>query len=129
MKLMLTEHVKPTGGEMSLAVWRKEKNFKALIPFPGSAHSTLHTDAIFKTPLLIRKSYQMRVEESCSANMVGGGGEGLLFTELVSQPQSKKSGATAETFAKYKSENSLQCGRKSISDSELRGVVAFFKSV
>lgn len=54
MKLMQTEHMKPTGGEMSLAVWRLENNFKASVPFPGSTHSTLHTGDIFKNPLLMK---------------------------------------------------------------------------
>lgn len=45
---MLTEHMKSTGGEMSLAVQREEKNSKALILFPASTYSTLHTNGIFK---------------------------------------------------------------------------------
>ena len=52
--LMLAEHEKPTGGETNLPVPRGEKNFKALIQFPGSTHSTLHTDGIFKNTLPVK---------------------------------------------------------------------------
>lgn len=48
LKLMLTDHVKSTGGEMSLAVQREEEHSKALTPFSGSTRSTLHTNGIFK---------------------------------------------------------------------------------
>lgn len=79
---MLTEHMKLGGGEMSLPVQREEKNLKALIPSPGSTHSTLHTGGIFRSPLLLNILPNL-ISEKLLCNSLSRAGDGLLFHKLA----------------------------------------------